>query len=146
MKNNKKPKLNTMLTDELKCHFLNMYFIALSDTEFDESEMETIIKIGEDKGISKEEFEEIIINPTSVSFKIPEDTILKIEYLFDFAKIIWADGEVDEKERTALSEFCIKFGFDTETSKELTEWLLEISKNDLTHEQLHMEIDKLLNS
>ena len=135
-----------MLTDELKSHFLNMYFIAMSDTEFDEKEMDEILKIGEDKGITKEEFENIITNPTDVSFKTPDDIILKVEYLFDFAKIIWADGKIDDKERTTLFDFCVKFDFDVETSKELTEWLLEIAKNDLTHEQLHKEIDKLLNS
>jgi len=135
-----------MLTEELKSHFLNMYLIAMSDNDFDEKEMNTIIKIGEDKGITKKEFENIIINPTSISFKIPNDTIVKIEYLFDFAKIIWADGKVDEKERISLFDFCLKFDFDEEASKELTEWLLEIAKNDLNHEQLHIEIEKLLNS
>ena len=135
-----------MITEELKSHFLNMYLIAMSDTEFDEKEMQTIIKIGEDKGITKEEFERFIINPSKISLRVPDDTVQKIEYLFDFAKIIWADGRVDDKERTTLLDFCIKFDFDIETSKELTEWLLEIAKNDLTHEQLHTEIDKLLNS
>jgi len=135
-----------MLTEELKSHFLNMYLIAMSDNEFDEKEMQTILKIGEDKGITKEEFEKIIINPTKIEFKIPDDTIKKIEYLFDFAKIIWADGKVDDNERISLQNFCEKFDFDKETASELTEWLLQIAKNDITHEQLHTEIDKLLNS
>ena len=123
-----------------------MYLIAMSDNEFDEKEMQTILKIGEDKGITKEEFEKIIINPTKIEFKIPDDTIKKIEYLFDFAKIIWADGKVDDNERISLQNFCEKFDFDKETASELTEWLLQIAKNDITHEQLHTEIDKLLNS
>ena len=135
-----------MLTEELKSHFLNMYLIAMSDNEFDEKEMQTILKIGEDKGITKEEFEQIIINPTKVEFKIPDDTIKKIEYLFDFAKIIWADEKVDDNERISLQNFCEKFDFDKETAIELTEWLLQIAKDDITHEQLHTEIDKLLNS
>ena len=135
-----------MLTEELKSHFLNMYLIAMSDNEFDEKEMQTILKIGEDKGITKEEFEQIIINTTEVEFKIPDDTIKKIEYLFDFAKIIWADGKVDKNERTSLQNFCEKFDFDKETALELTEWLLQIAKNDITHIQLHTEIDNLLNS
>jgi len=135
-----------MLTEELKRHFLNMYLIAMSDNEFDEKEMETILKIVEDKGISKQEFEKIIIDPTSVSFKIPDDTIKKIEYLFDFAKIIWADGKIEDNERATLLNFCQKFDFDEDTASELTEWLLQIAKNELTHDQLHSEIDKLLNS
>ncbi|WP_158838324.1 hypothetical protein [Polaribacter sp. L3A8] len=52
-----------MINTDLKGHFLNLYMIALSDNNFDEKELETILKIGEEKGISKEEFEKIIINP-----------------------------------------------------------------------------------
>jgi len=135
-----------MLTKELKSHFLNMYLIAMSDNDFDEKEMQTILKIGEDKGITKEEFEKIIINPVEVEFKIPDDIIKRIEYLFDFAKIVWADGKVDDNERLALINFCEKFSFDKETALELTEWLLQIAKNDITYEQLYTEIDNLLNS
>ncbi|MCF6365645.1 MAG: hypothetical protein L3J35_05520 [Bacteroidales bacterium] len=138
--------IKDMLTKELKSHLLNMYLIAMSDAEFDEKEMETIISIAESKGISKNEFEQIIIKPTNVPFTIPDDIIIKIEYLFDFARIIWADGKVDDRERISLLDFCNKFGFIGETANELTEWLLDIAKNDLTNDQLHKEIDKLLNS
>jgi len=136
----------TKLTDELKSHFLNMYLIAMSDSDFDENEMNTIIEIGISKGISQQEFEKFIINPANISFKIPENVTQKLEYLFDFAKIIWADGKIDKNERIALNEFCQKFGFDTEASGELTEWLLEIANKDISHTQLHQEIEKLLNS
>jgi len=136
----------TKLTDELKSHFLNMYLIAMSDSDFDENEMKTIIDIGISKGITQQEFENFIINPAKISLKIPENTTQKMEYLFDFAKIIWADGKVDKNERIALNEFCLKFGFDTEASAELTDWLLGIANKNLSHTQLHNEIDKLLNS
>jgi len=105
------------LTDELKSHFLNMYLIAMSDSDFDENEMKTIIEIGINKGVSQVEFENFIINPAKISIKIPEKTTQKIEYLFDFAKIILADGKIDKNELITLNDFCIKFGFDTETRK-----------------------------
>jgi len=136
----------TKLTDELKSHFLNMYLIAMSDSDFDENEMKTIIEIGISKGITQQEFEKFIINPANITFKIPKHITQKMEYLHDFARIIWADGKVDKNERITLNEFCLKFGFDTEASVELTEWLLEIAKKNLSHDQLHHEIDKLLNS
>lgn len=123
-----------------------MYLIAMSDSDFDENEMKTIIEIGINKGVSQVEFENFIINPAKISIKIPEKTTQKIEYLFDFAKIILADGKIDKNELITLNDFCIKFGFDTETSEELTDWLLEIAKNNISHSQLHIEIDKLLNS
>lgn len=135
-----------MISVELKTHLLNMYLIAMSDSEFAESEMLTILDIIEKKGISKEEFEKIIINPTNIPFAVPEDTVMKIEYLFDFARIIWADGVIDKNEKIALKGYCVKFGFEDEAASELTEWLLKLSKNNLSKEQLHSEITKLLHN
>ena len=74
-----------MINTDLKGHFLNLYMIALSDNNFDVKELEAILKIGEEKGISKEEFEKIIINPTSVNIEIPTDFVSKISLLYDFA-------------------------------------------------------------
>lgn len=135
-----------MISEELKTHLLNMYLIAMSDSEFAESEMITILDIIQKKGISKEEFEKIIINPTNIPFTVPEDVVLKIEYLFDFAKIIWADGVIDKNERIALIDYCVKFGFEQEAAVELAEWLLELSKNEISKEELYTEISNLINA
>lgn len=132
-----------MLTDKLKNHFLSMYFIALSDHSFSKTEMDMILKIGEEKGISKNDFEKIIATPQSIPYKIPENTIEKIEFLFDFARIIWADGIVEDSERDCLIEFCKKFDFE-ESAVELTQWLLEIAQEPLTQEELSAQIKILL--
>ena len=138
--------MSQKLTDELKSHFLNMYLIAISDNDFDEKEMQAIMKIANDKGLTKEEFEQIILDPTKVRFEVPEDIITKIEYLFDFAKIIWADGKIEEEERHILIDFCRKFGFDDNIVEELAEWLLQIAQQNISRAQLHEEIEKLLNN
>ena len=135
-----------MISVELKNHLLNMYLIAMSDSEFAESEMLMILDIIEKKGISKKEFERIIINPINIPFSIPEDTVGKIEYLFDFARIISADGKIRKEEKIAFKDYCLKFGFEEETVIELMEWLLELSKNNLSKVQLHEEITNLIKS
>jgi len=104
------------------------------------------MKIANDKGLTKEEFEQIILDPTKVRFEVPEDIITKIEYLFDFAKIIWADGKIEEEERHILIDFCRKFGFDDNIVEELAEWLLQIAQQNISRAQLHEEIEKLLNN
>ncbi len=133
-----------ILTEELKSHFLNMYFIAISDSDFDKNELNEIIKIGENKGIPLESLEELIINATDVIFKIPRDATIKIEYLYDYAKIVLADGIIEENEKKSLLNFCIKFGFEEDVSDELTDWLLQIAGANLSREQLHLEINQLL--
>ncbi|MDB4144441.1 hypothetical protein N9589_01395 [Flavobacteriaceae bacterium] len=135
-----------MINTDLKGHFLNLYMIALSDNNFDEKELETILKIGKEKGISKEEFEKIIINPTSVNIQIPTDFISKINLLYDFARVIWSDGKIEEDEKNSFMKYCAKFGFDIEESEELFEWLIGFAKNNLTIQELEKEIIKISNN
>lgn len=135
-----------MINTDLKGHFLNLYMIALSDNNFDEKELETILKIGEEKGISKEEFEKIIINPTSVNIQIPTEFISKINLLYDFARVIWSDGKIEEDEKNSFMKYCEKFGFDIEESKELFEWLIGFAKKNLTVQELEKEIIKISNN
>ena len=72
--------------------------MALSDGYFAPEELEVILKIAQDKGISKEEFEEIISHPTGVEFHLPDTFMDKIKLLFDFVKVILADGVIENDE------------------------------------------------
>jgi hypothetical protein len=117
------------ISGELKSHFLNLYYIALSDTQIDTKELDYLYRFGEARGVTRSEIESIILNPDSVKFQIPQITITKIEYLYDFACMIWADGKVDDNERHALKMFCKKFEFEDENIDELTEYLIEQAHN-----------------
>lgn len=132
-----------MINNELKSHFLNLYMLALSDNNFDERELETILQIGEEKGISQKAFEDIIINPTSISIQYPTEFIAKIKLLYDFTRVIWADKNVDDDEKLSFLKFCEKFGFEAQESKELFVWLLDLAKKETPTSQLDHEIKKL---
>lgn len=134
-----------MINNELKGHFLNLYMLALSDNYFDEKELETILKIGEEKGISKKAFEEIIIHPTSLNIEYPSVFIDQIKLLYDFARLIWADKKVEDDEKVSFLKFCNKFGFDNQESQELFDWLLGLAKKNTPTSQLDKEIKKLTN-
>lgn len=131
------------MNTHLKGHFLNLYLIALSDNNFDEKELETILKIGEEKGISKAEFERIILDPTSVNMEMPTEFILKIKLLYDFARVIWSDEVVEPEERQSFLKYCSKFGFAVDESQELFDWLIELAKQNINTDQLEQEIINL---
>ena len=127
---------STQIDPILKSHFLNLYFIALSDLEVDTTELELLYKLGENRGIKKDEINDIIINPDHAKIRIPESLDVKIEYLYDFALMIQADNKIDEFERIALKRFCKIFGFLDENINEITDYILNevkkgISKGDL---------------
>lgn len=119
--------------------------LALSDNDFDEKELETILQIGEEKGISQKEFEDIIIHPTSIRMEYPTEFIEKIKFLYDFTRVIWADKNVDEDEKISFLKFCSKFGFEKQESEELFVWLLDLAKKETPTSELDNEIKKLTN-
>lgn len=129
-----------MISTELKSHFLRLYQMAFSDDNFDVLEMQMLYKFAEERGVSKEQLDNVLLNPSHHS-AIPESIEEKIEYLYDLALMIWADNKVTEDERNTLKKYGVKFGFMQDNIEELSQFLLDYAKNNLPKEELF----KLLN-
>ncbi len=133
------------MTDILQSHFLSLYALALSDTQIDTLELESLYKIGQEKGIEKSEIDNVILNPDKVKFTFPDSLNEKITYLYDFAKIILADGVVDKHERTTLELFCNRFGFEEENIPSIAEFLISSAKENMEVTTLLQLINENLN-
>ncbi len=129
----------------MKSHIVNLYMLALSDGDFSPEELDVILKIAEDKGFSREEFEQLISKSDEIEFHLPDTFMKKIKLLFDFAKVILADNVIADEEKVTFMRFCRKFEFDEDESKELFDWLIELAKQDISTNKLENEIQKLLN-
>lgn len=124
------------MEEKLKNHFLNLYHMALSDTEIDASELTLIYLIGEEKGITKEEINAVVLQPDSIRFYFPETVFEKVDSLFDLARIAWADGIIDDNERKLLNLFAKKFGFEDENIPTIVQLLLDEVKKGTTRDEL----------
>lgn len=133
------------MTDILQSHFLNLYAMALSDTQIDTVELETLYKIGQVKGIEKSEIDQVILNPDKVKFTFPDNLNEKITYLYDFAKIILADGVIDKNERSTLELFCNRFGFEEENITGIADFLIASAKENMEVTTLLQLINENLN-
>ena len=133
------------MTDILQSHFLNLYAMALSDTQIDTVELEALYKIGQEKGIEKSEIDQVILNPDKVKFTFPDNLNEKITYLYDFAKIILADGIVHEQERSTLELFCNRFGFEEENIVSIADFLIASAKENMEVSTLLQLINENLN-
>lgn len=132
--------------EETRSHIINLYMMALSDGDFAPQEMELILTIAEERGISKEEFEKIISNPLGVKFYVPNSFMDRIKLLYDFVRIIKSDDVIEQEEKEMFLKFCNKFKFDEESSNELFDWLVELSDKKMSMEDVENEINKLVNS
>lgn len=127
------------ITAELKSHFLRLYQIALSDDNFSHLEMQLLYKFAEERAISKTELDAILTGFAG-DVIIPETLEKKIEYLYDFALMIWADEIVSQDEKTALKKYIKSFGFLEENVEGLTNYLLESAKADKPKNEILKEL------
>lgn len=136
--------MNMEIDDKLKSHFLNLYSLALADNEVDTSELEVLFQIGNEHGVSKEEIEKLLLNPDLVETSIPNDTLTKVQHLYDFVQIILADGVVDDREKAALKRFCQNFGFEEQHIPNIMEFLIEEGKKGTEKEAIIEQVKQTL--
>ncbi|WP_298510589.1 hypothetical protein [uncultured Kordia sp.] len=129
-----------MITNELKSHFLRLYQMAFVDDDFDVLELRMLYKFAEERGISKEQLNEILLNP-SHDASIPKTKKDRISYLYDLAIMIWADKKVTEDEYMTLKKYCKKFEFLEENINDITDYLLDCAKKGIKKEVLINEIN-----
>lgn len=127
------------ITAALKAQFLRLYQMAMTDGDFSPLEWKMLYEFAEERNISKEELDKILLS-TSGNLQIPEAIEHKIEYLYDLARMIWADRYVSEDERVTLKKFCKKFGFLEENIDELSEYLIMSVKEGKTKLEIIKEL------
>ncbi len=113
--------------------------MALTDGEFSTQEWKMLHSLALERGISANELEEILVNTTG-AIPIPEKLEDRLEYLFDLAKMIWADGKVVPDEVETLQKYCKKFMFKDENIAELAEYLLKSAKSGMSTQELLNEL------
>ena len=55
------------ISTELKSHFLRLYQIAFTDDNFDVLELQMLYKFAEERGISKDQLNDILLHPSQNS-------------------------------------------------------------------------------
>ena len=129
----------TEIPAQLKSHFLRLYQIALSDENFSDIEMQLLYKFAEERNVSSEELDKILTGSIG-EITIPETLEERMEYLYDFAVMIWADQKITEDELITLKKYCRKFEFLDENLNDLAEYLLESAKENKSKAEILNEL------
>ena len=124
------------ITAELKSHFLRLYKMAMADNDFDALELQMLYHFAAERGLPKEELEKLLLSPIGSDSNIPESLDERIEYLYDLARMIWADEKITEDERNTLKKYCKKFEFLEENIDALTDYLLDCVQKNIKKEEI----------
>ncbi|MEJ6776792.1 MAG: hypothetical protein QNK85_05665 [Crocinitomicaceae bacterium] len=115
--------MNT-ITAEIKGHFLRLYAMAFTDSNFHSAELDMLYKFAEDRGVSREDLHAVLTSPLTET-SIPEDLKIRIDYLYDFACMAWADGQIVEDEENTLRKYCKLFEIEDEAIDDFLVKLLD---------------------
>lgn len=133
--------MKNSISTELKSHFLRLYHIALSDDQFDVMELKTLYLFADERGVPREELDRLLLNPVDHNSTIPKNVSTRIEYLYDLATMILADGIITEDEKNTLKKYCRKFEFLEENINEITEYILECIQKNVSKEAIIKQLN-----
>lgn len=126
--------------ENLKAHFLRLYQMAVCDDSFSALELKMLYTFAEERGIIDTYLDEILLNPIEVKNIVPDLLEEKIDYLYDLTVMIWADGQVDDNEKSALEKYIRLFGFVEENILPIAEYLLRSVQLGKTKNEIIIEL------
>ena len=138
MEHNKVTKLK--MDDALKWHFFNLYCLALSDEQFDFTELQTLYSIGVEHGITSEQINQIVLT-ANISPTIPDTKEGKVECLYDLTRLAWADGKIEPEEREIIKKCVIRYGFLPENAEGIVDYFLKSVKENKSKTDIINEIN-----
>jgi hypothetical protein len=126
-------------------HLRNLILLALADNDFCESEMTLIIRIATRLGISCQEFDTLINDP-SIKFSVPQSLSQRIEQLNDLVSVMMVDGVMHEKEEKLLKEFIKFYGLTISGTKNFKPYEMEYDLRTLPVFHKFMNTFKLMSA
>lgn len=123
-----------------KMHFLDLYCMIMADGIVHPKELETLYRIGiETYGLTREEITSSVVS-TGKTMVIPELPEERIGILYEMALIAWADGEIEDTERSLLRRYTLLYGVEDAKADDLVNYLLAKAKENVKEEDLINEL------
>jgi len=104
-------------------------------------EVKMLYEFAKERSVSKDHLDKILLHSNDSIELIPEGVVQKIEYLCDFATMIWADNVVTNDERSMLEKYIKSFGFLDENIAPLATYLLDAVKAGKTKQEIFNELN-----
>lgn len=116
--------MDTIRMDQ-RHHFMNLFAVALADNNLEPKEITYLYELGIEKGLTKEQIDEIISNPHKVRFVKPSTMAEAIDQLFDLIQMVLKDGRIHPHEIDVCKSFAKRFGVNRDIIDDLIEKLIE---------------------
>ncbi|WP_027395072.1 hypothetical protein [Aquimarina latercula] len=100
-------------------HFASLVNLAFVDNEFDSEEYLVLESLAQKLNISKEERTNILESPESFAIKPIDSFSKRLEFIFNFFNIIYADHKIAEQEYELVKNYISGLGFNEENTQKI---------------------------
>lgn len=124
----------------LKARFLSLYCMVMADGIVEAKELETLYRIGrENYNLTAEEINKNVVS-AGTSFVAPDKMEDRVSILYEMAEIAWADGKIDETEKSLLARYAIRLGFKEENAIGISDYMLQKVMDGISQKEVITEI------
>lgn len=116
-------------------HFASIINLAKADGSINTEEQLVIKRFSEKLGITEDEYKMILKNPDQYPISPNNSFEVRLELLFDLFKIVYADNQIDSKEKALILKYAIGLGFATTKADEIIEKSIILFEGKLDFEQ-----------
>jgi uncharacterized tellurite resistance protein B-like protein len=92
-------------------HFASIVRLSLADNVISEGEEKLLKRLAKKFNILEEKYKEILNSAKEYPVNAPHNYDERIEYLYDLAKMVYADENASSEEAKVLRKICIGLGF-----------------------------------
>lgn len=125
-----------------KEHFIHLIQIANADGKIDDTEIQMLYRMGSKLGLTHPEIDDLLKSAGQSAYIPPYELSKRFEQLYDVVKMVYADGEIDDKELKLAEALAIKSGFADEDLPLLLSVLIDGIKNGEDEEDLFARYKK----
>jgi len=112
-------------------HFAAIVRVAMSDGVITDEEQVFLDRLARNLNISESDYKKVLKDYKSYPINPPIDYDLRLERLFDLSRMVYADDQLGEKQRTLLERLSIGLGFSLENVSYVVDKALKLVDKDV---------------
>lgn len=124
-------------------HFASLVKLAMADGEISKEENNLLNRVAKKLHIHDEQVKNIIATYKEYQVTTPHGYDDRIELLYDYTKMIYADAEVAGEEVSLLRKTCVGIGFPVSTADKVAEEAIQLVLNDTDLDDFNKAIKKV---
>ncbi len=115
-------------------HFAAMASLAAVDGEINPEEKKILDRFADKLDITASEYKEVMKKENKYPIETPLDMEKRLERLYDFFRIIFADNDIEGEQVGMVEKYAIGLGFPPKKASELVQKSLSIFKGQIPFE------------